>query len=658
MKKAIIPESFQVALISILVLLLYVVAMIYPDTWWGLHYPAFLSSGKGWVLVVLAIGFTLFGQKYSFWEGLANTNNGGYRWLWTVALTIISGIFFYQLPIYLDVYGDANSILTDKDLVVAELTETHKEMLLDLDFSNLKLGTGTTLGLVAWLSYSQEIPAYEAFRIIGAVCGMGYVFFMLASVYKMARDSQQRFLLTFLVLGTSAVQCFAGHVEVYAPIYFLLAAFWFAMIHFLEKPSVVKGLILGVICFLILKFHITGILTLFVAFVAMVIVIRRSLKKEISWKQIGMFILGPVLALGAIVYLFVTKSMFGPRVYSEDNLTDAIFIPLKSSDPAPYDRYNLFSWNHIFDYFNLALFWSAMAIVIIVTALVFKRKTINWSTSLVKVAGVALISYIFLFFVLNPLLSMQTDWDLMSIPAIALLIFAASIITSQDRVEENKRSFTSHLISPAIGLFVISWTCLFVNSDQENLSNRLQSSGKRSFKTYWIGSSTPILAAISLIDDEEDQLKALENIVIDLEPNAVRGVDIEYAELLNKIGRYHQDYYEDFEEAHKWYLKANEADPMLRKNVFNLVTTHFIRKEYIEANNLTPLLVRMGYPNPEKALRMGVHISLEANDYEASEIYCEQLLGMKPGDTFIQEILQLLRTSEDKSTIKLRFRSS
>lgn len=658
MKKAQVPESFQVALISILVLLLYVVAMIFPDTWWGLHYPAFLSGGKGWVIVILSIVLTIYGQRYSFWEELSNVNKGGSRWLWAVALTVISGIFFYQLPIYLDVYGDANSILTDKDLVVMELTETHKEMILDLDFSNLKLGTGTTLGLVAWMSYAREIPVYEAFRILGTICGMGYVFFMLASVYKIARDSQQRLLLTFLVLGTSAVQCFAGHVEVYAPIYFLLAVFWFAMIHFLDKPTVVKGLILGFLCFLMLKFHITGILTLFVTLVAIVVVIRRNQNKETTWKQLGTFIIGPVLGLGACVYLFVTNSLFGPRKYTEDNLADAIFLPMKSSDPAPFDRYNLFSWNHFFDYFNLMVFWSAIAIVIIVTALLFKRKSINWNALLVKIAGVALISYLFLFFVLNPLLSMPTDWDLMSIPAIALLVFAASIIASQEKVAKNRRSFSSYLISPAIGLFVISWTCLFVNSDQNNLSNRLQSSGKRSFQSYWIGSSTPILAAISLIDDEEDQLKALEEIVNDLSPYAVKGEDTEYAALLNEIGKYYQDYYQDIDEAHKWYLKANEMDPLLRKNVFNLITTHFMRKEFVQANKLTPLLVSMKYPNLEKSLRMGVHISLEAKDYQASEYYCQQLLTLKPNDNFIQEILQLLRTPEDKSAIKLRFRSS
>ena len=56
MKKALIPESMQVTVFALFVLLLYVVALVYPDNWWGFHYPAFLSSGRGWVIVLLAVG--------------------------------------------------------------------------------------------------------------------------------------------------------------------------------------------------------------------------------------------------------------------------------------------------------------------------------------------------------------------------------------------------------------------------------------------------------------------------------------------------------------------------------------------------------------------------------------------------------------------------
>ncbi|GAB5418128.1 MAG: hypothetical protein Crog4KO_32080 [Crocinitomicaceae bacterium] len=632
--------------------------MLFPETWWGLHYPSFLSGAKGAVIIFLAIALTLYGQQYSFTEKLQGQNVGGNKWIWTIALAFLSGLFFNQLPIYEDVYGDAMSILKDKDLVIPELTPLHDEMIFSLDFTNLKLGTGTTLGIVTWLSYSQEITVYEAFKNLGIFCGVGYVFFMMASVFRIAKDSQQRLLLSFLVLGSPFFLVFCGHIEVYAPVYFILAIFWYVLIRFLEKMSFVAGFLLILVAFLHLKFHITGAVSLLVTFTAILVAYREKVGCALTWKQLTTYIVLPVMGVGASIYLFVTKSMFGPRDYSEDSLNEVLFLPLRSSDPAPLDRYNLFSWNHIFDYFNLTFLWSASAVLIIVVALIFKRKSIHWNNPLVQISGVATIFFTLLFFVLNPLLAMPKDWDLMSIPAVALVFFAATIITASGMEKKGERTFSSFLIGPVIGLFLISLSGLFVNANLESERDRLLVMGKYNFKTYWIGSSSPILESLDLIEEEEKRYQMLEKTVEELEPYAVMGNDVEFAALQNEIGNNYQNYFQNLEVAHSWYLKAYESEPLFRKNVYDLIISHFIRKEFKEANVLAPTLVKMKYPTDEKSLRMAVHISLEAEDYSASAEYCKSILSINSKDDFIKEILELLQTSEDKSKIKLRFRQS
>ncbi|MDB2656629.1 hypothetical protein N9Y60_01095 [Crocinitomicaceae bacterium] len=657
MKKTLIPENLQVTVFAMVVLLLYVVALIYPDNWWGLHYPAFLG-GKGWVIVIAAIGFTLYGQKYSFWEGLQGNKSGGNRWVWTFAITIISGVFFYQLPMFEDIYGDAISILNDKELVIKEFTALHKEMILGVDFTNPKLGTDTTLSLVAWISYTREITVYEAFRTLGVICGMGYVFFMLASVYRLAKDSQQRLLFTFLVLGTPLVLGFCGHIEVYAPVYFIIAVFWYVLIRLVEKFTILNTIILLMVCFLHLKLHISGLVGLLVGVMAVAISFRKSKGYSTSWVQIRNFVIAPIILLGICVYVFVTKSVFGPRDYTSDTLTDVIFLPIKSTDPAPLDRYNLFSWNHLFDYFNMFFLWSAIGIVIVIVVLVFRRKQIDWSRPLVQLSALATISFVLLFFVLNPLLAMPKDWDLMSIPALTLIIFSAVLISSMDGENEKERSIASYLINPSIGLFFIAWSAVFVNAEQEPQGERLLSMGKYNFKTYWKGSSTPILFAINLIDDEEKRSLELEKVVKELKPFAVDGNDLEYSGLLNEVGHVYQAYHRDLKAAHIWYKDAYDMFPMNRKAVYDLIYSYFRRGEFDKANDLIPTLVKMKYPNSETPLRMGIHISLEDEDYIASEIYCKELLKVNPKDQFIQKILYLLQNSEDKSQIKLEFSQS
>ena len=100
-------------------------------------------------------------------------------------------------------------------------------------------------------------------------------------------------------------------------------------------------------------------------------------------------------------------------------------------------------------------------------------------------------------------------------------------------------------------------------------------------------------------------------------------------------------------------ISRNEKDL-----IFDLTVKHFLRKEFSEAHELAKELVRYKYPNEKKSIRMAIHIALEAENYEAAGQYCIQLLKVNPEDAFTRKILYLLENSEDKSTIKMNFRSS
>ncbi len=660
MKKSFIPKGFQVTFIALLILMLYAVALIFPGSWWGLHYPAFLSDGKGWLLVLAVIGFTLFSQKYNLWESLKSKENLNYGWLWILGISMLFAIIFHNLPIYEDSYGDALKVLPDRTLMLESFDGAHKEKLFEFDFTNPKLGTGTTFAVVAWISYVREIPVYDAFRLLGSVCGFGFVFFMLSGAYRIARNNQQRLLFTLLVVGTPLTQAFCGHIEIYAPVFLMLAVFWYVVIRFLAKPSILMGVILCVLCLLNLKFHITGIMTPLIVILVILSVIGQKKGIRLTSEQIGYFILAPIIAIGMFVYVFVTKSVYGPRSFDEGNIYDPIFLPIKSSDPAPFDRYNLFSWNHFFDYFNMTFLWSGLAIIIVITALIFKRKQIDWSKPLVQVSGVSLICYVLLFFVFNPLLTMPNDWDIMSIPAVALIVFTMSLITAFKHQENTERSFTSYLMAPGFGLLLIAYSGHWVNANQASLSNRLMAIGKQSYKTYWIGTSTSIIESVRLMEDDEERKRALVAAVDELKAYQVKGEDPEFASIQHHLGLLYQKE-NKMDLAYHQYRNAFESNPYLTVNVeklYQMLQYKFINKEFDDALEIAKMLVEVNYPTQRKSLRVAIHTALEAEAYQAAEKYCQQLLKANPNDQFIREILGLLKDSEDKASIKLRFRQS
>ncbi len=645
-------------LVAICMFVLYALGIVFPDSFWGLHYPAFLSNNFGVIFIVLAIVSTLYFQNRNPWVWLLKESKNAM--IWRFGLAFVGFILFYKMPIFNDVYGDSLQMLPNRDLAQESLDPVFLKKIFSFDFTNFKLGTGTTFGLVGWISYQAQISVYDAFRMIGAICGAGYIYFMLASIHRLTSQRIQRVLLTIVVFGAPLLLTFCGHIEIYAPVYFFLAVFWYLVIRYHEKPSTLGVALLFVVALLNFKFHVTGFLTIVTALIMTVLQYRRSKGWGTNWKNLFLAVIMPVYLLGIYVYTMVTRSTFGARSYSEETIFDVVFLPIKSSEGPPLDRYNLFSSAHFFDFFNLWFLWSAGALFLILSLLLFYRKRIDFAHPLVQVMGVSLLIYLPIFFVLNPLLSMQTDWDLMSIPGVLMILFAIILVTTLKQDELKSRSFESYAMTPVIGFMLMGMSSIFVNANQESQAERLISMGGYSFRTYWIGASTPVLNGINGLPSERQKINGLEAFIRDNEASAVKGNDVEFSAVINALGNMYQNSSANpnLDLALTMYQKAYEYQPMYRKNVYDLLFTHFLKKDFKEANMYVPTLVKMRYPNPIKSLRVAVHTSIEAEDYKNAVIYCQLLIKENPDDTFIKEILRLLQTEEDKSSIKFKFRQN
>lgn len=635
----------QACVVAVFILLLYTLGYLYPDEFWAFHFPAFLPGGWGLILIVVAVLLSTAGLR---WTPESFQFIRKYDKFWLYVLPVLVGIAVYQLPMFMDVYGDSKYIVPEPDSIIREFPQKHLDHLLDFNLTNPKVGTATTTGLTGLLAYYMGISVGETFRLLEALCAVVFVFLMLSIVKKQVQNEAQRVVLILMCISTPLLMFFCRHYEIYFPVYVILAGIWLSVINYFNKPSVVRLLIVAALSLLYVKFHVSAIA---VAPVLGLIVIghffaKKGFWEKLSWKRLIRWLVLPAYTLGAFVYVFITKSANGPRSFTPDNLTDAIFLPIQAAEPAPLDNYNLLSWNHISDYLSTFFIWSAPAVLIIVILLVFHRKRLDTSQPILKVVTYGLLMVIPLFFVLNPLLSMQVDMDLMVIPGVTFMVFAIVLTSTYKAKEEARNSLFSYLVLPVLGLVLLSWTGLVVNNNKKMLSEHTISMGIRSYKTYWRGSSTSILEGLSLKETDKERSERLHQVLQELEPLAVPGNDLEMSELKRWMALYdHQSGANAFQV--KEHLESGFKYDSLNINLVNdIVAFHVAQHDYKGAFRYVSLMARMQYPSKEEALKTAIQISINAGEVNSAIDFCDVYLAEYPADSEIQTVRnQLLNRS-------------
>ncbi|GEM_PF-3521855 len=663
MSKKGFSESQFLLIATLAVFSLFVLGLFYPDQFWAFHYPSFLPDAFGGILVFGSIAFAIYGLNKGVWTKLDTPVKADSDSLWRYGVPILAAFIFYQFPIAVDLYGDAYFILPRNGAYIEVYEQRFFDNLFSFDLFDTKIGTSTTVALVCSGSYYLGMTLDEVFRWLGLICGAGYIFFMLGIIKRLTNRRDLRLLLTIVVVGTPLVQVFCRHYEVYAPTYMLLAAFWYVVVRYYKNPSTKKIWVLAALIILNIKFHITGLVLVPITLLIVIYHTRglKDLKEGISWRSIFRKAVVPMYALGAFVYVFVTKSVFGPRKFEADTFLDAIFLPISSKDPAPLDRYNLFSISHIFDYFSMLFVWSAAAILVIAVLFFLRKETLKLKHPLVQITGYAMLLYLPLFFVFNPLYSMPGDWDIMGIPGITLIVFVIALVGTRAEISGKKKespSIIARLFAPIIGLTLLGLTSVVVNADVESEGKRLVSMGKYQYKTYYLASSSYVLEGLKMLSDQNERAQLHEQVIAELKPFAIKEVDPEYAQIVSVLGVHYRDDKKDYEKGLSLLNEAYEYAPYLGTNVYQLLISHFYSKNFEQANTYVPLLVGLNYPNPEKALRVGIHVAIEAGDYEAAEEYCRSFLEQWPQEEFIQKVLYILQTAEDKRDAVSLFRQS
>ena len=552
-------------------------------------------------------------------------------------------------PMVKDFYGDAykfNSFLT---IIPANIPSATHEKFFTLSLRPWA-GEGTILALVTYISYFFQVTYKTAFVIFNAVFGGLFILVWLYFIKNFIKTNLWKFVLIILGFTAPFLLIFFGHIEIYAPIFFFILLWLYLALLFIrnEKNKIFWTLI--IVTLISIKLHTISILLL----PALGILIWKKFKGNYpNWKQLAKYLISPIFLVGIIIYFFVFKDHVDGRSLQTTAMAfDHIFLPI-FSPPAPLDTYNLFSFNHIFDFFSILFIWSPLALFLVLYIVILSCKEINWNAPEILISGLCLFLFTVFLFMVNPLLSLPIDWDLFSIPAVFLLIFLGVLVT---QVETNLSTIKIKYATWII--VIVSFPVFIVHQSETMLSKRLESVGVRVYSTYYEWTAKIIENAYS-IDDEYNMNRydRGDKLLSKLKPKAKKEIDYEYSSLLIDQGRYYLRIRGNSEKAIELFNEAQTYDTAYNAKILSL-EAYFNLKQYHNAFEVSKELVNLQYPDPKKALKIYIHCGLEYNKYKDVFEACKAYVRNWPEDETVSEVYKRLSENDRIGELKFLFQNS
>lgn len=634
--------------------MLMILGTFFDNTFWSLGWYAWIGDSVGIPLLVVSLLVLLTPFLFKKEIRLDLGDGGLQKFLFVAIPAIAMTCGFHFFPITLDQLGDAAFIRETETAKVLAWDSSILWHLFVPEITDPKVGTETFYAINNLVAYVFDIPWNNAVRGTELLFGFLFIGAWQLIILDSIQNWTKRILLTLIGISAPSLFVFASHFELYAVpmLSNLLACFAIYKLLTSNDKRWVFGVLLGM--YIAVNSHISGLLIFPGAVLAILYNRYREhefVKKHFQSKKVLYLIYVPCLLIGLFVYLFITKSANGPRSYSSEDLYSAVFLPLSSSEPAPLDRYNLLSFFHFFDYASSWTFWSPAAFILFLFGASRISKA-DWNRDpAMVVITLTMANYLAFFFVLNPLFSIPIDIDLLSLTFPIFLLLIVRILAI-----EKSGSTMNFAIANTVALSVLGFSAIFVNADESRTSDRYEAIGNHVFKSYYLGISSLVTTAISVEETHEDKIARLDKILTDLRPYAIAENDHEYAELLSLAGSYYSDSLGNHEKALSYFNRAQFHSPFLIKNVYRLLVSNFIIGKPAEAHRYSKMLIDFAYPNKKRALRIAIHVSLEASDFEFAEYYTDEYLGMYPDDANMQRVAAGLDTMPDKRQVLQYFR--
>lgn len=695
--------------------LLFWIAAFFPEKLWGIHFLAFLPLPQKLLLLIVSGILIFFPKVVQGLSGLAALpfSKSGKLSITTILILGAGMLGLYILfPIFQDEYGDAYRFQSRLDTILKELPKGFVKDIFSMEFTP-STGRKTVLLTIGFLSHHLDATYKEVFKWVDAISGLGFV--LLWTWFVRQRITSRAWQLVLVLLGILAplTQVFYLHTEAYAPVFLLTLAWLVGYTYFFRSEKPVVLIILSATLLVLLKLHPVSWLLVGALVIGWLHLLngKRSdqSKKKFNLRKVSRLMVGLVTVFGLIIYLVVLKDHIDPRHLNNIKDVDRLFLPILSPK-APLDRYNLFSLNHILDYFNAIMLWSMPMLVAMAALFASKPKDTEAAHPVVIGLFTVLILQCMLLFMINPLVTMPMDWDLFSFPAITMLVLLVILIAENEHLLNSLK-----LKGGLVGLTLLTAAFIPVNASSKALSYRLESLGRHIFKTYYLHSNRILISSVGIYGDMEDYMARKDKMEKDLRPYALVGNDKLYANLFMDDGFYYLNTAYDYDKAKDKLTTAQRYNPespqiaellghatlfadandpakqqeryhriegfglrlMREFRDFSKAQSHFQAaiKEYPDSTILTMFLMEArfqqqdfdgayynaltllerSYPDKLKSLRIAIHCALEAGMYQEAYEHSIEYLKLNPDDKLISEVRMRLDKMDRPDELRLLF---
>lgn len=663
------PRQMRIFWLSAILLLGFqLMGIVLPENFWGTHFWGLLPSPAREIFGVLLLA--CFSAPF-WWPRKPLISDSAQlskrnRTLIFLAGGGIMAAFYGLFPIYQDFYGDSYYIRQAVDITIPQWDNRLILEPMTPDFLDTKVGLKTWYQVNNFFTWLTGANGVAVAKTIGMILGGLFGFLWMKFVDTWLTRPGWKLLFIAVGLTAPATQVFAGHFETYAFSYTAILIWFSALGIFFRKPDGKRRFWPLVLLFLVVEqTHITNLLLLPSLFLAAmwhfrgksifrlldqldgrIRKIRKSYEGGFSWSGAVVYIFLPAALVLMVAYFFIWGNHDGPRKFTEEEFENTLFLPLYTDEPAPYDRYNLFSLSHLLDYLNLILMYSSGLILLLLPVITFFRRKLPWKSPMLLVTGVTLVLMLPVFFLLNPLLSPAIDFDLFITPALVALPFA---VVAYHHLED--KISLGRVAGPVLGLSLCSFLFLFTNAFPNLLADHLQFNAKHQFKTYWIGCSTDLIGSTQLGRSDKEAQVNLQDLIGELEPFAVMGNDKEYAALLLEAGSYIRKTEKRADLAAEYFRSALRYSPNFGTANYEMMVNEFLLEQYDSAYHYVKVLVRMKYPPYKETLKKGIHVSLAAKQYQSAADYAVTYLNRWQDDPAISEVERRLRTGDRIDTL-------
>lgn len=617
--------SLLIALVGLAFIALYLIASFLPDAWWGLHAVAFLPPVLKWLFFGLALVAVILPLVYKDQLLPSALKVKYFKPLIFIGVALVASLVYFKFPMHKSLYGDAVSFQQEMGERTAEYNSKYSKALISPNVLHPKIGNITVLSAVRLISWKFGITHRQAYRWLDAVSGFVFVLIWLVFINWYVESHVLKWVFYIIGLTAPFGIFYFGYEEIYAPGIVFSAAYLMVLVAYFKTRRKLFLWLSPLLLFLCLKVYAIYVLLVpSLLFLILFHVFQDKPKwlRFLEWKKLALLFFIPVILFGLFVYFFIMKDYNDERFLGpEVDIYTRMFLPI-ISPPEPYDRYTMFHFNHLFDYFNMAFLWSAGAIFVLVTCVLFFRKHINWNRPELVVIGTSLLLLLMVYFAYNPLMSMPVDFDLYSMAGPALLMLSVVVAA-----QLNTKGLGKMLLGPITALGILSIPVFIIHTNAGMLSQRLQSVGVHVFKTYWIRSAGDIIAGVELLNDPDEKLKCYLEAEEKLKPYALEGKDVEFASLLLEIAKLYRNDKQDLHRALYYHQQVLRYDQSSGAYYIGLMEVAFRLGEYDLALTYSQVLLRFGYPSEQKALKIARDCAIVANQYDLALQYCNSYLS-------------------------------